>query len=200
MAKNFNKRTSQRIPKEYEQKLVDLARVTRVVAGGRRFRFRATVVIGNKKGTVGMGVAKGTDVSTAVEKAVKRAQKNLINIPLSGSTIPHEIEVKYKGARVLLKPAREGTGIIAGGSIRAVVELAGIRDILSKMLGSQNKISNVRATLQALQNLETADDILKRRGKGRSSQNGALLQPLAKGWIREASLSNPKKDSKKAKE
>jgi len=162
---NFNKRTSQRIPKEYEQKLVDLARVTRVVAGGRRFRFRATVVIGNKKGTVGMGVAKGVDVSTAVEKAVKRAQKNLINVSLVGGTIPHEIEVKYKGARVLLKPAREGTGVIAGGSIRAVVELAGVRDILSKMLGSQNKISNVRATLQALQNLETADDVLKRRGK-----------------------------------
>lgn len=165
MAKNFTKRTSQRIPKEYEQKLVDLARVTRVVAGGRRFRFRATVVIGNKKGTVGMGVAKGADVSTAVEKAVKRAQKNLINVSLAGGTIPHETEVKYKGARVLLKPAREGTGVIAGGPVRAVVELAGVKDILSKMLGSQNKISNVRATLQALQNLETADDILKRRGK-----------------------------------
>lgn len=194
MANNFNKRTSQRIPKEYEQKLVDLARVTRVVAGGRRFRFRATVVIGNKKGTVGMGVAKGVDVSTAVEKAVKRAQKNLINVSFSGGTIPHEIEVKYKGARVLLKPAREGTGVIAGGSIRAVVELAGVRDILSKMLGSQNKISNVRATLQALQNLETVDDILKRRGKERSSQNGAL---------REVSLPNPKglaKSSGKAKE
>ncbi len=164
MAKKISKKTFRKIPKEYEQKLVDLARVTRVVAGGRRFRFRATVVIGNKKGTVGMGVAKGTDVSTAVEKAVKRAQKKLINISLRGGTIPHETEVKYKGARVLLKPAREGTGIIAGGSVRAVVELAGIRDILSKMLGSQNKISNVRATLRALQNLETKDDILKRRG------------------------------------
>ncbi|MDP2917947.1 MAG: 30S ribosomal protein S5 [bacterium] len=165
MAKGFDRKRQRQAPKEFDQKLVDLARVTRVVAGGRRFRFRAAVVLGNRRGRVGMGVAKGADVSQAVEKAVNKAQKNLIDISLDGRTITHEVRTKYKGALVLLKPCREGTGIIAGGAVRAVVELAGVKDIVSKMLGSNNKISNIRATLKALQSLETKNEILKRRGK-----------------------------------
>jgi len=165
MTKRFPKKTKHNIPPEFEQRLVDLARVTRVVAGGRRFRFRAAVVIGNKKGKVGIGVAKGSDVSIAMEKAVSQAKKHLITVVLNQNTIPHEVETKFKSARVLLKPAREGTGIIAGGPVRAVVELAGIRDIVSKMLGSNNKINNLLATFQALQSLELREDVLRRRQK-----------------------------------
>lgn len=162
MSKRFFKKNAKRQPSEFEQKLVDLARVARVVAGGRRFRFRAAVVIGNRKGKVGLGVAKGSDVAIAVEKAVAQAKKNLINVLLSENTIPHEVRHKYKSARVLLKPARKGKGVIAGGPVRAVVELSGIRDISSKMLGSNNKISNARATLEALASLESSRDLLQR--------------------------------------
>lgn len=151
--------------KEFEQKIIDLARVARVVAGGRRFRFRVAVVVGNRKGKVGIGVAKGADVSIAVEKAVSKAKKNLFTVALEKGTITHEIEARFKAAHILLKPASEGTGIIAGGPVRAVVELAGVRNIVSKMLGSNNKISNARATFKALQDLETREEVLERRGK-----------------------------------
>lgn len=139
--------------KEYEQTVVDIARVTRVVAGGKRMRFRALVVIGDKKGSVGMAVKKGGDVSEAVNKAAVAARKHLLKVPLAGGTIPHQVTAKYKASRVLLKPARPGTGVIAGGSVRAVVEAAGITDILSKLLGSPNKINNVTAVFRALKNL-----------------------------------------------
>lgn len=161
MGRNY--KNNKKKPSEFDQKLVDLARVTRVMAGGRRFRFRAAVVIGNKKGKVGLGVAKGPDVAIAVDKAVSQARKNLIFVPISDGTIPYITEVKFKAARVLLKPAREGTGIIAGGPVRAVIEAVGIKDILSKSLGSSNKISNVKATLIALKNLETREEIKKRK-------------------------------------
>lgn len=165
MAKRLEKKR-----REFDQKMIDLARVTRVVAGGRRFRFRAAVVIGNRKGRVGLGLAKGADVSAAVEKAVHRAEKRLFDIIIRGGTITHEVASKFKGAYVLLKPAPRGSGIIAGGPVRAVVELAGVKDILSKMLGSSNKISNAMATLQALKSLETPEDVAKRRGKTLSLQ------------------------------
>ncbi len=149
---------------EFDQKLVDLARVTRVVAGGRRFRFRATIVIGNRKGKVGYGIAKGRDVSQAVGKATEIAKKNLIEVTIVNDTIPHELHVKKTGANVIFKPARPGTGIIAGGAIRPVIELSGIKNIISKMIGSASKINNVQATILALGTLATPDELSKRRG------------------------------------
>jgi small subunit ribosomal protein S5 len=153
--RKFSKKREQ---KEYDQKLLDLARVTRVVKGGRRFRFRATLVIGNRKGKVGVGVAKGADVSMAIEKSYNDAKKNLVEINLDGNTIPHDMQLKLGSAKILLKPAAEGRGIIAGGAIRAVVDLAGIRDIVSKSLGSANKLSVARATVMALKKMKTKAD------------------------------------------
>ncbi len=139
---------------EFDQKLLDLARVTRVVKGGRRFRFRATLVIGNRKGKVGVGVAKGADVSDAIQKAYNNASKNMIEVKMNGSTISHDIKIKLGSARVLLKPAAQGRGIIAGGAVRAVVELSGIKDIVSKSLGTSNKLNVARATIVALKELK----------------------------------------------
>ncbi len=133
----------------FEQRIVELSRVTRVMAGGKRMRFRALIVLGNKQGKVGLGLAKGADVSMAVSKATAKARRALINVPMKNGTIPHEIIVKYKSAKVLLKPAPKGTGIIAGGPARIVLELSGVSNIVSKILGSSNKINNVRAVLRA---------------------------------------------------
>lgn len=154
MNKKSNKKTVKRERPEFEQKLLDLARVTRVVKGGRRFRFRATLVIGNRKGSVGVGVSKGSDVSDAIQKAYNDAKKNLINVKLAANTIPHDSSIKLGSAKILLKPAQEGRGIIAGGAVRAVVDLAGIRDIVSKSLGSSNKLNVARATIEALKALK----------------------------------------------
>ncbi len=139
---------------EFEQRIVALDRVTRVVAGGKRMRFRATLAIGDKKGRVGMGVAKGADVTIAVNKAFNKAKKNLIRVPTVNETIPHQIIVKYKAANILLKPAPRGTGIKVGGAVRIICELAGIANIRGKILGSNNKISNLRAVLIALQSFK----------------------------------------------
>jgi small subunit ribosomal protein S5 len=139
---------------EYDQKLLDLARVTRVVKGGRRFRFRATVVIGNRNGKVGVGVAKGADVSEAVRKATNSARKKLIQVKRLNTTIACQAEAKVAGSQVMLKPAKAGRGVVAGGAVRAVVELAGIRDIVSKSKGSANKLSVARATLAALEKVK----------------------------------------------
>ncbi len=138
---------------EYDQKLLDLARVTRVVKGGRRFRFRATLVIGNRKGVVGVGVGKGSDVSDAIQKAYNDAKKHLIEVPMKGNTIRYDISAKYGSAKVLLKPAKEGRGLIAGGAIRAVVDLLGLKDVVSKSLGSSNALNLSRATMKALESL-----------------------------------------------
>lgn len=141
--------------KEYEQKLLGIARVVRVVAGGRRFRFRAVVVIGNKKGKVGVGVSKGQDVSLAVEKAVTNAKKNLIKVPLKNGTIPHTTEAKFGTARILLKPGMTGRGIVAGGAVRVICDLVGIENISGKILGkTKNKLNNARATIKALEKLK----------------------------------------------
>ena len=145
----------QRQKTEYEQKLLDVARVVRVMAGGRRFRFRVTVVIGNKKGKVGVGVAKGQDVTLAVEKAVAKAKKNIITIPLSKGTIAHQVEAKYNTAKVLLKPSPVGKGLVAGGAVRVVCELAGIENIMGKIISrTKNKLNNAKATIKALQALK----------------------------------------------
>lgn len=140
---------------EYDQKMLNLARVTRVVKGGRRFRFRATLVIGNRKGKVGVGVAKGSDVSDAIQKAFQAAKKNMITVTLTGSSIAHDVNAKYGSAKVLLKPATAGRGLIAGGAVRAVMDLLGAKDIIAKSLGSSNNLNVAQATLLALQKLRT---------------------------------------------
>lgn len=140
---------------EFDQKLLDLARVTRVVKGGRRFRFRATLVIGNRKGKVGVGVAKGSDVSDAIQKAYNDAKKNMVTIELDGMTISHDISAKLGSAKVLLRPASEGRGVIAGGAVRAVVDLLGVKDVVSKSLGASNPLNVARVTIKALEQLKT---------------------------------------------
>jgi len=140
---------------DFEEKIVQIQRVTYVVAGGKRMRFQVLVVVGDRKGKVGVGVAKASEIPEAVQKAVSRAKNRMIEVPLKNGTIPHEVRQKYGSAFVLLKPASPGTGIIAGGAVRAVVELAGITDILSKILGSKNKINNVYATYEALKRLKS---------------------------------------------
>lgn len=148
------KKSPRREKPEFEQKMLDLARVTRVVKGGRRFRFRATLVIGDRKGRVGVGVAKGADVASAIQKAFNDAKKNMITVNLSGSTILHDVSAKLGSAKVLLKPAQEGRGVIAGGAVRAVVDLVGITDIVSKSLGASNPLNVARVTIKALETLK----------------------------------------------
>lgn len=138
---------------EFDQVLIDVARVTRVMAGGKRMSFRACVVIGDRAGRVGMGLCKGADVSMAINKAVTAAKKRLIKVKTINDTIPCFIFEKFGAAKVILKPAPRGTGVMAGGAVRAVLELAGIKNVVSKMLGSKNKVNNVRATLSALEKL-----------------------------------------------
>ena len=139
---------------EFQEVIVDIGRVTKVVKSGRRFRFTALVVVGNKNGLVGFGYGKAKEVPDAIRKAVDDAFKNIVEVKLKGSTIPHDVEVKYNSSKILLKPASEGTGVIAGGSARPVVELVGIRDILTKSLGSNNSANVVRATIKALSMLK----------------------------------------------
>lgn len=147
---------------EFESIIVDLARVTRVMAGGKRMRFRACVLVGDKKGRVGMAVKKGADVQVAVQKATDYAKKHLITVPIVEGTIPHVVVQKHKGAQVLLKPAKAGTGIIAGGPVRVVMEVAGVHNIVAKMQGnSKNKVNNVSAVIHALRSLRTQEDINK---------------------------------------
>jgi len=139
---------------EFDQQVVDVSRVMRVTAGGKKLRFRACVVVGDRNGRVGSGIAKGNDVAIAVEKAVRQAKKQIIAVPIVKETIPHEIREKYKAARILLKPASKGKGIIAGGPMRVVLELAGVKNATGKILGSRNKINNVRCTINALKKLK----------------------------------------------
>lgn len=139
---------------EYDQQIIDIARVTRVMAGGKRMRFRVCIGIGNKKGEVAIGLAKGADVSAAVTKAVNKAKKNIIKVPINRGTIPHEIYQKLGAAKILLKPASQGKGVIAGGAVRIILELAGIKNISSKILGTNNKVNNVKCVIEALKNLK----------------------------------------------
>ena len=149
---------------EFEERVVTINRVTKVVKGGRRFRFAALVVIGDKKGNVGFGTGKAQEVPDAIKKAIESAKKNMITVATVKTTIPHEVTGVYGAGRVVLRPASEGTGVIAGGPVRAVVELAGISDILSKSLGSATPINVVRATIEGLKSLETAEQVAARRG------------------------------------
>ncbi|MCA9335113.1 30S ribosomal protein S5 [Candidatus Saccharibacteria bacterium] len=140
-------------PKEFEEVVINIDRVARVVKGGRRFRFKALVVVGNNKGKVGVGVSKGQDVQTAIAKATDVAKKHLVTVPIANQTIPHDVEIKLSGARVLIKPAAPGTGIIAGGVVRQIIGVTGIHNMLSKSLGSTNKVNIAYATIEALRSL-----------------------------------------------
>ncbi len=149
---------------QFEERVVSINRVTKVVKGGRRFRFAALVVIGNKQGQIGFGTGKAAEVPDAIKKAVEDAKSNMITVPIVGTTIPHSITGNYGAGKVFLKPASEGTGIIAGGAVRAVFELAGVNDILSKSLGSSTPINMVRATFAGLKELRTVEQVAALRG------------------------------------
>jgi len=150
---NNNRRDMPTEPKEFQELVINIDRVSRVVKGGRRFRFKALVVVGDGKTRVGIGVAKGADVQAAIAKATEVAKKHIIHVAVNKDTIPHDCELRFSGARVLIKPASPGTGIIAGGVVRSIIGVTGIRDLLTKSLGSTNKVNIAYATIEALRSL-----------------------------------------------
>ena len=174
---------------DFEERVVHISRVSKVVKGGRRFNFRALVVVGDGKGQVGVGVGKAREVPNAIRKGVDRARRNLVTVPLyENRTLPHELFVKYGAAKVLLKPASAGTGVIAGGGVRAVVEAAGIKDILSKSLGSENVFNVVMATFKGMQEMVDPAVVAEARGKDVAD----LLPPWRKAALE--SLAAPEQD------
>ena len=163
--KERGERAPRREVSEFDKQVVSVRRVTKVVKGGRTLRFSALVVVGDRKGRVGLGMGKSKDVTSAIEKATTDAKRNVKNIPIINGTIPHETVGKFSATNILLLPAPEGTGVIAGGSARAVIELAGIKNIVTKKHGSSNKINCVKATMNGLLSLKTKEEIARRRGK-----------------------------------
>jgi len=158
---------------ELDERVVDIARVAKVIKGGRRFSFRVVMVVGDNQGQVGVGVGKARSVPDAIRKGVERARRNMQPVALAGTTIPHEVVAKHAGAKVLLRPASRGTGVIAGGGVRAVVEAAGVKDVLSKSLGSSNILNVVMATLEGLRQLRTPQDVADLRGVSESTTKPA---------------------------
>ncbi len=206
MAKGAHKKGKfqKREPKEFAEEVIQIDRVTRVVKGGRKLRFRATIAIGNKKGKIGVGVGKSHEVTGAIKKAINEAKKNLVVVPIDGSTIPHDIKIKYKASKILLMPAGPGTGIIAGGAIRKVLELAGYNDILSKSLGTTNKLNNTKATVEALKQLRETPLMLKKiRDKKEKAEANKAKAPVkthakthAKPQTKTAAKVEPKTEKK----
>ena len=163
--RNGQRRAPRREEKEFEERVVTINRVTKVVKGGRRMRFAALVVIGDRKGRVGFGTGKANEVPDAIRKACENAKRNVIKVPSVHGTIPHEVNGVYGSGNVFIKPASQGTGIIAGGPVRAVLELSGISNILSKSLGSNTPVNMVRATIEGLTRLQTVEHVAALRGK-----------------------------------
>lgn len=163
-------------PKQFEEIVINIDRVSRVVKGGRRFRFKALVVVGDRKAKVGVGVAKGADVQAAVAKATDVAKKHMITIAVDGDTVPHESEIRFSGAQVLLKPAAPGTGIIAGGVVRTIIGVTGIRNMLSKSLGSTNKVNIAYATVGALKSMVPKDEWLNAPVKKTTAKKAAPVE------------------------
>ena len=160
-----NNRKFQKEPSEYKERLVSINRVAKVVKGGKNFRFTALMVVGNEKGKVGVGLGKAVEIPEAVRKGVEDAKRHMIEVPIVGTTIPHQVEGKFGKGHVRMLPAEEGTGVIAGGPARAVLEMAGIRDIRTKSFGSNNPSNCVKATINGLTQLRTAEQVAKLRGK-----------------------------------
>lgn len=179
-----------REPKEFEQKILDLARVTRVTAGGKRMSFRACLVIGDQKGRVGLGLAKGADVAIAVDKAFRQAKKNIVDIPLIDGTLPHAVNTKFGAAKILLKPAPRGTGLKAGGAMRVVLELGGVPNAVGKTLGSNNKINIAKATFVGLRAMRIP-------AGAKTDKQKADAKKSKKQEIKKTSGNKPKKTTEK---
>lgn len=188
--RNNDRRDMPREEKQFEEQVINIDRVSRVVKGGRRFRFKALVVVGDRKNKVGVGVSKGQDVQTAIAKATDVAKKSMITIPIANATIPHDAEVKLSGARVLIKPASQGTGIIAGGVVRQIIGVTGINNLLSKSLGSTNKVNIAYATIDALKSLVPREEWLnapksKKAPKKAEDKSEAKAEPADKAKVEE---------------
>lgn len=160
---NYVKKSTEEKVKDFEERVVCVNRCAKVVKGGRNFSFSALVVVGNKKGLVGVGLGKANEVADAIRKAGESAKKNLIPVPMNNHTITHEVQAKFGAGKVLMKPASPGTGLIAGGGVRAVLDLAGVKDILTKSLGSSNPINQVKATFAAIRSMQTKEECLEKR-------------------------------------
>lgn len=165
MARNKRKDSENTVESESIEKVIQIRRVTKVVKGGKKLSFRAIVVVGNGKGTVGVGVGKSSEVVGAIQKAISDAKKSQVDVPMVNTTIPHPINARAGAGKVMLKPAPQGSGVIAGGSIRAVLEAGGLKDVVGKSLGSDSPLNNARATVNALSSLRTVEDIASIRGK-----------------------------------